>query len=246
MRRTLIVGNWKMHGSRDKLGELAAIEAHPAIGRSVDVRMALPATLIGEAAGMSEAIMIGAQDVHFAEAGAYTGALSAALLREAGARFTLVGHSERRSEGDTDAIVRRKLEAAGRQGLEVILCVGESVEARAQGRGEHVVAEQLRTSLVGTVPDRLAIAYEPLWCIGAAAPASPEQIATMHRTIRRELTAMGADASGITLLYGGAVDPHNADAILRADDVDGVLAGRASLDAASFLALVDASPAVAA
>ena len=244
--RPLIVGNWKMNGSREKLGEIAAIERHAAT-TATQVRIALPATLIGLAAASTDKVAIGGQDVHFADAGAYTGSISAAMLREAGASFTLVGHSDRRHGcGETDAIVRAKVETAWRHGIDVVLCVGETAEQRSAGTGEDAVVAQLCMALGGGIAGGLAIAYEPVWCIGAATAATPGQIAAMHGVIRAELRAQHGEAAvAIPLLYGGAVDPHSAAAILRTRDVDGVLAGRASLDAASFRTLIDACPAAA-
>ncbi|SEN84416.1 triosephosphate isomerase [Sphingomonas gellani] len=241
-KRALILGNWKMNGSRAKLEELATIARHAAVGRDVEVGMALPATLIAAVAG-TDSIAIGAQDLHFADAGAHTGSLSGALLREAGARFTLIGHSERRTyDGDTDVMVAAKIKAAWRHNLRAVVCVGESTEQRAAGLGEASVIDQLAaipSPLVGDV----VIAYEPVWCIGADAAATPADIGAMLRTIRTALQdRFGDEGEGIPLLYGGAVDPANAAAILGMAEVDGVLAGRASLDAAAFLRLIEACP----
>ncbi|MCW4463497.1 triose-phosphate isomerase [Sphingomonas sp. BT-65] len=245
--RPLIVGNWKMNGCRKKLAELNAIESHAATA-SAEVWMALPATLVGLAAIGARNITIGGQDVHFADAGAYTGSISAAMLREAGACFTLVGHSERRvGHGETGAVIRAKVDAAWRHGLDVVLCVGETAEQRNAGTGKETVAAQIRAAAGGPIAGGLAIAYEPVWCIGAPTAATPEQVAAMHQVIRGTLGALHGEAGvAVRLLYGGAVDPQSAPAILLAAEVDGVLAGRASLEVPAFCALINVASEIAA
>lgn len=235
MRRKLVAGNWKMNGLLDSLGELdgiaAAALAHPA----VEVGVALPATLLMMASARVPGL-VGAQDVHAAESGAHTGCLSAAMLVDAGAVFTIVGHSERRADqGETDAEVRAKAEAARRHGLAVILCVGETLAERDAGRAEAVVTAQLRGSLpAGAAGDWLSIAYEPVWAIGTGRTPTVADVAAMHGVIRGVLADQVREADAIRVLYGGSVTGDNAAALLGAANVDGALVGGASLTAAKF------------
>lgn len=244
MRRKLVAGNWKMNGDRAALVELDAIAAG---GSGVDVALALPTTLLTAAAARAGGVAIGAQDVHHADAGAHTGCISAAMVRDAGASFTLVGHSERRAEcGETDAIVRAKADAARRNGLRVILCVGETLAEREAGACEAVVTRQLAGSLPdGAAADWLAVAYEPVWAIGTGRTPTVADVAAMHGAIRAKLRQLiGAEADMVRLLYGGSVTGDNAAVLLGAGDVDGALVGGASLTAAKFLPIVAAARAV--
>ena len=241
--RKLIAGNWKMNGSLAMLGELdgitAAARAHP----DVDVAMALPATLITPAVARTPGLIIGAQDVHERESGPHTGCLSAAMLAEAGAGFTIVGHSERRADQfESDMVVRAKALAARASGLSVILCVGETVDQRDYGEAEVIVTAQLAASFPeGGTGDWLSIAYEPIWAIGTGRVAEVDQVIAMHFAIRRELTALIGDRAGaMRILYGGSVTAENAPALLAATNVDGALVGGASLTAATFVPIVAA------
>ncbi|WP_375403369.1 triose-phosphate isomerase, partial [uncultured Sphingomonas sp.] len=224
MRRKLIAGNWKMNGNVGALGELDAIAAATAALPGVDVAVAVPATLIELASDRAPALMIGAQDVHQAAGGAHTGCISAAMVKEVGARFTIVGHSERRADqGETDAQVRAKAEAARAVGLHAILCVGETAAERDAGRAEAVVTAQLAASLPeGAAGDWLAIAYEPVWAIGTGRTPTVADVAAMHGALRVKLRELaGAEADAIRLLYGGSVTDANAAELLGAGDVDG-------------------------
>ena len=247
MRRKLIAGNWKMNGTRAALPELdgiaAAAERHP----GVDVAVAVPATLLSLAAERTPALAIGAQDVHPREAGAHTGCVSAAMVRDAGARWTVVGHSERRhDQGETDAEVRAKAEVARRHGLTVVLCVGETLAQREAGEAEAVVCGQLAASLPEhAAGDWLAIAYEPVWAIGTGRAATADDAAQMHGAIRARLRALVADADAVRILYGGSVTADNAATLLATADVDGALVGGASLTAAKFVPIVEAAAASA-
>lgn len=241
MRRRLIAGNWKMNGDRAALTELDAIAA--AAAGTVEVAIALPTTLIAAAAARVPGLAIGAQDVHPADGGAHTGCISAMMVRDAGARFTIVGHSERRADqGESDADVKVKAEAARRHGLSVILCVGETLTEREAGRAGAVVTGQLAASLPeGVAGDWLSIAYEPVWAIGTGLTPTVGDVAAMHGAIRAELRALiGAEAEAVRLLYGGSVTGDNAAALLAAGDVDGALVGGASLTAAKFVPIVKA------
>ncbi len=241
--KKLVAGNWKMHGTGEALAEVAAV-AGAAPASPCDVALCLPATLIERAVRAAPGFAIGGQDCHSAETGAHTGDISAAMLKDAGASLTIVGHSERReAHGETDADVRAKAEAALAAGLAVILCVGESLEVRNQGQAVAVVARQLDDSLP-QVNDTaaLAVAYEPIWAIGTGLVPSVAEIAEMHAALRQRLLAAYGDAGGdIRILYGGSVKAANAAEIFAVPDVDGALVGGASLKSADFLPIVEAA-----
>ncbi|KFG92066.1 Triosephosphate isomerase [Sphingobium herbicidovorans NBRC 16415] len=244
-RRKLVVGNWKMNGLRAQLGEVEAIGAAAAAHPSVEVGLCLPATLIASAQAVSGAAFVGAQDCHMKDSGAHTGCLSAAMLAEAGASWTIVGHSERRQDqGESDADVAAKALAAKAAGLKVILCVGESLDVRDAGNAEAVVSAQLLASLPdGAAADWLAIAYEPIWAIGTGRIPTMEAVEAMHRALR---TALGgrigaADAGGMRILYGGSMNGDNAAELMAIEDVDGGLVGGASLTAAKFAPVIAAA-----
>jgi len=247
VRRKLIAGNWKMNGLKAQLGEISTIAALAGERADVDVALFLPATLIASAAPLAGSVLIGAQDCHQAEAGAFTGNLSATMLAEAGARGTLVGHSERRQyQGESDADVAAKAVAAHSHGLSVVLCVGEMLETREKGDdvAHGFVAEQLAASLPeGADPAWLTIAYEPVWAIGTGKVATPPQIGAMHAALRAALgKALGEPAgNAMRILYGGSVSGDNAADILHTDDVDGALVGGASLTAVKFGPIIAAA-----
>jgi triosephosphate isomerase (TIM) len=246
--RRLLAGNWKMNGLRAALAEIRALKrgiADQAL--AADILICPPATLIFEAAKATEnaAIEIGGQDCHAEISGAFTGDISAEMLRDAGATAVILGHSERRQyHGETDAIVSAKAKAARRAGLMAILCVGESEKERDQGRALPTVRRQLRASIppeVGAAD--LAIAYEPIWAIGTGKTPQPSDIAEMHAAIRSILNErFVTSGTGIRILYGGSVKPDNAKEILAVSNVDGALIGGASLRAADFLAILHAAP----
>ena len=244
-RRMYVVGNWKMHGLSADLTEIETIAEQARAYPAVDTALCVPAILIDRAARRVPGFHIGAQDVHFADKGAHTGCISAAMLQDAGAQLTIVGHSERReAQRETDEEVRSKAEAALASGLSVILCVGESLATRESGKAVSTVEEQLRRSIPQTLaaPDRLAIAYEPIWAIGTGKIASNEDIAEMHDAIRRQLqAAYGSGNEPIRVLYGGSVKASNAAEIFSVPSVDGALVGGASLTAADFIPIVEAA-----
>ena len=243
-RRKLVAGNWKMHGTSADLGEVTAISI-AAETAAADVALCVPATLIERAKRAAPGFAIGGQDVHHSDKGAHTGCVSAAMLLDAGARLTIVGHSERReAQGETDAEVRAKAEAALAAGLAVILCIGESEAVRDAGNAVETVAAQLDASLPGTVatPDRFAIAYEPIWAIGTGKIPSIGDIGEMHAALRSRLVeAYGESGRDMRILYGGSVKPSNAAEIFAVADVDGALVGGASLKGADFLPIVEAA-----
>jgi len=244
MRRKLVVGNWKMNGTRAALAEIEAIVGDIRGWTDVEVVLALPATLIAYVVDRAPGIVVGAQDIHAADAGPFTGCVSAAMVRDVGGDFTLAGHSERRMQHqESDADAKAKAEAARRHALRVITCVGETMEDRDAGRAVSVVASQLAASLPDNATgDWLAIAYEPVWAIGTGRTPTVTDIATMHGALRTTLRRMiGSRADAVRLLYGGSVTVENAAPILDTADVDGVLVGSASLNSTSFVMIVSAA-----
>ncbi len=233
-----------MHGVSADLGEVTGISlAAETVG--IDVALCLPATLIERAARAAPGFAIGGQDVHQAEKGAHTGCLSAAMLLDAGARLTIVGHSERRdAQQESDADIKGKAEAALAAGLDVILCVGESDEVREAGQAVDTVSAQLDASLPVSIADpaRFAVAYEPIWAIGTGKVPSVADIGEMHAALRsRLIAAFGEPGDRVRILYGGSVKASNAAEIFAIPDVDGALVGGASLKAADFLPIVEAA-----
>jgi triosephosphate isomerase (TIM) len=244
MRRKLIVGNWKMNGLRADLKEIETIAAAAAAHPHVDVALCVPFTLIERAVAVAGALPIGAQDLHEEEKGAHTGCISGAMLAELGARITVVGHSERRTDQhETSHDAWAKAAAAHRHGLDVVLCCGETDAERDAGRAERIVQSQIEKSLPESANARwLTLAYEPRWAIGTGKTPAPEEIASMHAIARAKLrTMIGAEADGIRILYGGSVTGANAGAILALDDVDGALVGGASLTADKFVPIIEAA-----
>jgi triosephosphate isomerase len=243
--RPYIVGNWKMNGTRAMLSEARAIDRAAERLMKAEVAIAPPATLIQAIRQEAGLIGVGAQDCHAAEGGAHTGDISAAMLKDAGADFVIVGHSERRADhGETDADVKAKAEAAIEVSLNVIICVGESGAQRDAGQAEAVVAAQLDGSLPrgeGAV-EKVTVAYEPVWAIGTGRTPTTAEVGAMHRSIRKRLQAIyGEGSDTIRILYGGSVKPENAAELLAADEVDGALVGGASLTAESFLGIIVAA-----
>jgi triosephosphate isomerase len=247
--RALLAGNWKMNGLKASLGEIGRLieelARRPATG---DVLVCPPATLIAEAAQLAAGtpVAIGGQDCQAQPAGAFTGDISAEMLKDAGASAVILGHSERRQyHGESDAAVAAKVLAARRAGLSAIICIGESEAERDAGRAADVVTTQLR----GSVPDAVAardivIAYEPVWAIGTGRTPTPAQIAEIHDLIREGLVRRFAgEGRAVRILYGGSVKPSNAAEILKIMNVNGALVGGASLKAAEFLDIVRAAPA---
>ncbi|HYD87494.1 MAG TPA: triose-phosphate isomerase [Vitreimonas sp.] len=247
-RKPLIAGNWKMFGRQASLGEIAALwEAIAPAAASIDALICPPAVFVGQAAwhARDTRVLIGAQDCSaFADDSARTGEISAAMLADAGARYVIVGHSERRSlHGESDGLVRRKAVAALAAGLTPIICVGETQAERAAGKVAEIVGAQVRES----VPEGnsgVVVAYEPVWAIGGNSTPTVAEIAEVHGVVRKTLIAKFAgEANGIRILYGGSVGPKNAAEVFSAEGVDGALVGRASLKAADFAAIILGHPA---
>ncbi len=241
----LVVGNWKMNGMRAALPEVEAIGALASQYPAVEVGLCLPSTLLTAASGVAGAAFIGGQDCHAKAAGAHTGCLSAAMIKEAGASQVIVGHSERRTDQqESSADIAAKASAAHAEGLGVILCLGESLETRDSGQAVAFVLEQLAASLPkGASAEWLSIAYEPIWAIGTGRIPTMDQIAEMHGALRGALRDhIGAEqADGMRLLYGGSVNAANASEIFALEDVDGGLVGGASLKADSFGPIIAAA-----
>jgi len=243
--RKLVAGNWKMHGLSSDLDEVRAIAAASRDVPAVDVALCVPATLVERAARAVPGFAIGGQDVHHAEKGAHTGCASALMLLDAGASLTIVGHSERRdAQRESDEEVQAKAHSALSCGLNVILCVGESLEVRQAGNAVGTVIDQLEASIPHepTEEAELSIAYEPIWAIGTGKVPTTSEIGEIHDALRRLLTnRYRAGGEAVRILYGGSVKPSNAREIFSVPNVDGALVGGASLKAADFLPIVAAA-----
>lgn len=243
--RKLVAGNWKMHGLSSDLDEIRTIAAQASDYPQVDVALCVPAILIERAARAVSGFAIGGQDVHHAKRGAHTGSTSADMLLDAGARLTIVGHSERRdAQRESDAEVRAKAEYALSVDLSVIVCVGEPLDVRESGRAVETVTAQLDGSLPQDLQRNaeLAIAYEPIWAIGTGKIPTCHEIAEMHSAIRATLGLhYGSFGEQIRILYGGSVKPSNATEIFSVKDVDGALVGGASLKSSDFIPIVAAA-----
>jgi triosephosphate isomerase (TIM) len=254
-RVALVSGNWKMHHTHyeaiqfvQKLAALVRADPVPE-GTEVSLHPSFTSLRSVQTALESDAVPValGAQNCHFEDEGAYTGEVSAEMLTKLNVRYVIVGHSERRAMfGDTDEIVRLKLDAVLRHAMSPILCVGESLAERQAARAEATVAGQLRSALENRGPEALsaiAVAYEPIWAIGTGLTASVEDAQAMAATIRGELHRLGGDVSGsMRIQYGGSVTPDNAGELLACPDVDGLLVGGASLDPDKFVAIARAGP----
>jgi triosephosphate isomerase len=245
--KKLVVGNWKMHGASSDIEEVKQIARQSSDYPEVNVALCVPAILIERAVRAVPGFAIGGQDVHQAESGAHTGCTSAAMLLDAGAALTIVGHSERRLEQqESDSDIKAKASAALVSGLDVILCIGESLQVRERGHAVDTVLVQLAHSLpddlVGDV--ELAIAYEPIWAIGTGKIPTPEEIGQMHSAIRDKLRArFGEQGDALRILYGGSAKPSNAAEIFAIANVDGALVGGASLNSADFIPIIAAAAA---
>jgi len=244
--RPYIVGNWKMNGTRAMLSEARAIDRAAQRHMKVEVAIAPPYTLIHAVHREVEQIGVGAQDCHPGSEGAYTGDISASMLADAGAKFVIIGHSERRQgHGESDLLVKEKAQAVLDAGMRLIMCCGEDAKTRDAGKAAAFVTKQLKASLpkIEDAAERLTVAYEPIWAIGTGNSATPDDIAEMHREIRGLLVKLYGEEQGgeVRILYGGSVNPDNAREILAADEVGGALVGGASLTADSFMGIAIAA-----
>jgi triosephosphate isomerase (TIM) len=251
VRVPLVAGNWKMHKTvREAVDFAGALRSELISPGVVEVVLCPPYTALHALASALAPTRfgLGAQDVHAASAGAYTGEIAVEMLREAGCAYVIVGHSERRTfYGESDAGVRDKARAALAGGLRPIVCIGETLDQRESGRAELVVREQLRGVFSGLDPrwDEVVVAYEPVWAIGTGRHATAEQAQTAHAAIRENLAELGgtAAAQAVRILYGGSLNPANAAALCAQPDVDGGLVGGASLEPRSFARIVEAAAA---
>ena len=242
-RRPLVVANWKMNKTAGEAATYVRRLVELLQPESSDVVLAPPFTALHAAAqamGSSCPFSLAGQDLFWEDKGAYTGAISAPMLKDAGCRYVIIGHSERRRVFcEDDAAVQRKVAAALRHGLRAIVCLGESLDEREQGRTGTVVAGQLRKGLDGLSKQDvrpLALAYEPVWAIGTGRAATPAQATEVHQLLRETLAATwGAEAAqGVRILYGGSVTAENSETFMQAPHVDGVLVGGACLDPDCF------------
>jgi triosephosphate isomerase len=245
--RPLVAGNWKMNGLKAGLAEIMAIRDGVAAGLfgRAEAAVCPPATLVAAAAEAAKgsALAIGGQDCHAKASGAHTGDVAAEMLKDAGATYVIVGHSERRTDHhETSDQVKAKAEAAIAAGLKAIVCVGESEAERRAGTTLKVVGQQVAESWpTGATADNLVIAYEPIWAIGTGLTPTAADVAEVHAYLRKEaLRLAGPAGAGIRLLYGGSVKPSNAAELMGVPDVDGALVGGASLKAADFLGIAAA------
>ena len=248
MRKKILAANWKMNMTcteaasfldsflleigDESHAEIVIIPAYTAIG------------MVSERLSKVQNVKVGAQNMHFEKSGAFTGEISAAMLRELFVRYVVLGHSERRTLfGETDAIVNKKLRAAIDASLKAIVCIGETLAERDGGKVEQVLATQIKGSLAGLTAKELSetvVAYEPVWAIGTGRTASPEQAQEAHAFIRKQLAEISdaATAEKVRIQYGGSVKPDNTAALMSQADIDGALVGGASLDPRSFAEIV--------
>jgi triosephosphate isomerase len=243
-RNMIVAANWKMNPTLDQAGVLATALTTHTFANVTRVLFAPHPYLVPMSVRLSDSgVRIGGQDCHFADDGAYTGDVSAAMLRDCGASMVLLGHSERRSaHGETSHLVAQKVRAARAQQLPVMLCVGETKAERDHGQAEQVVIDQLQASIPSDMDAKhLTIAYEPVWAIGTGAVASPDDITTIHALISAVLTEKYGADNLPSILYGGSVNANNAADIFAISKVDGALVGGASLDAEAFAAICTAA-----
>jgi len=247
--KKLVVGNWKMHGSRASNAELVqgllAADLSNTAPRA-DVAVCPPVVFLGDVAAalQGSAIAVGVQDVSVQVQGAFTGEVAGPMVREFGATYAIVGHSERRSyHAESDQLVADKAKAALSHGLVPIVCVGETLAERESGQTEAIVGRQLDAVIatLGADVAKVVVAYEPVWAIGTGKTASPEQAQAVHAFLRARLTAAQPGAAKVPLLYGGSVKPDNAGVLFAQADIDGGLIGGAALKAADFAAIARAA-----
>ena len=245
-KKKLIAGNWKMNGGLAANEALLTALVAGLAGAVCDVVVAVPAPYLAQVQALTagSVIALATQDVSQHEAGAYTGEISATMLKDFGVRYALVGHSERRQyHGETDAIVAEKTQRALAAGITPIVCVGETLQERDAGQTEAVVKRQLAAviHLNGHCISEVVVAYEPVWAIGTGRTASPEQAQAVHAVLRAQLSAASDKADRIRLLYGGSMNAANAAQLLAQPDIDGGLVGGASLKAPDFLQIIAAA-----
>lgn len=245
-KKKLIAGNWKMNGSLAANEALVRAIAAGMGGAQCTVAVCVPAPYLAQLQALRQgtALEVGSQDVSAHEQGAYTGELSAAMLKEFGVRYAIVGHSERRQyHGETDTLVADKAKAALAHGITPIVCVGETLAEREAGKTEEVVKRQLAAVIHtnGHCISEIVVAYEPVWAIGTGKTATPEQAQQVHAVLRAQLHAATTNDKRIAILYGGSMNAANAASLLAQPDIDGGLVGGASLKAPDFLQIIAAA-----
>ncbi len=243
MRKPFIAANWKMNKTQSDTGEfLSKFVPEVKDIPDVDIAVAPPFTSLSAAAAKLDNtnIILTAQNVFYEEKGAYTGEISPLMLVDIGCKYAIVGHSERRQYfHETDDIVNRKIKAAKKAGLGVIVCIGESLDERESGKTFDILRRELEKGLDGVAPHNTVIAYEPIWAIGTGKTASPGQAQDAHAYVREKLRVLyGNKADEFCIIYGGSVTPDNVDSLMSCGDVDGALVGGASLKVESFTRIV--------
>ena len=249
MRQVMVAGNWKMNGTSESVKELmAGIKQGMTAVSKAEVVVCPPAVYIPYVSGVAagSAVKVGSQNVCDEDKGAYTGEISADMLKDTGCEYAIIGHSERRAlYGETDELVARRFAAACRNGIKPIFCIGETLEERESGITNDVCARQIDAVIALEGVSALAegvIAYEPVWAIGTGKTASPEQAQEVHAFIRNKIAGLNEEvAEGLRILYGGSMNPANAKELIAQPDIDGGLIGGASLKAEDFLAICQAA-----
>jgi triosephosphate isomerase len=246
MKKQLIAGNWKMNGSSQANAALVSALTAGVADAQCMIAVCVPAPYLAQVQSLvaGTRIDLGAQDVSQHESGAYTGEVSAGMLREFATRYCLVGHSERRQyQGETDAVVASKAQRALAAGITPIVCVGETLAEREAGRTEEVIKRQLAAVIHtnGHCISEIVVAYEPVWAIGTGKTASPQEAQQVHAVLRAQLHAATEHSDRVLILYGGSMNAANAAQLLAQQDIDGGLVGGASLKAADFLSIIAAA-----
>jgi len=247
MKKMMVAGNWKMNMLRYQAKELTQdiISGLVDVKDDIDIVLAPPFTVLDVVSGLigNSRVMLAAQNVFWEDRGAFTGEISPAMLVDAGCKWVIIGHSERRGIlGETDTVVRKKIKASLSDGLNVIVCVGETLQEREVGKTIKIVQSQVESALMDLElddPQRFVIAYEPVWAIGTGENATPKEAEDVHATIR-EITGsiFAQDSELIRIIYGGSVNGDNIDELLHMENIDGALIGGAGLDADSFVKIV--------
>jgi triosephosphate isomerase len=250
MRRPVVAGNWKMNGLQSEAEDLVKqLIAQKEMAANVDVILAPPFTALALVQKLVDGsgIQLAGQNIHFEPKGAWTGEISAAMLKDSGCKYVILGHSERRSFfHEDDALINKKIKAALKDGLHVIFCVGETLEQRERNETRGVVESQLNigmADLTASDLEKLIIAYEPVWAIGTGKTATPEQAQEVHEFTRAflETTFGKSTAESTRIQYGGSVNSENSKTLMAQKDIDGALVGSASLNAESFIAIINST-----
>ncbi|MBS0648303.1 MAG: triose-phosphate isomerase [Verrucomicrobia bacterium] len=240
-RVPIIAANWKMHKTGVETEEFLNTLNSQLLNPPIKIFVAPAFTALSRASAIKSPALIGAQNMHEADEGAFTGEVSARMLKEAGARFVILGHSERRHLfHETDALIQKKLKKALTSQLLPILCVGETLAERETGKTFEVLTRQLKTALEGSAPAEIILAYEPVWAIGTGKTATPEMAGEAHQFCRDLLKKIWGEGSAIktSILYGGSVTPENISGLAKQPDIDGALVGGASLDVHKFIQII--------